>query len=80
LGKKYNSSIEVFEPMTFMPIATITTDGGIGYMTFDSDQNILFALNRDKNTVNVVNPITREAIAEFDVGEAPYWISLMGER
>jgi hypothetical protein len=28
----------------------------------------------------VVNLVSKKVIAEFDVGEGPYWVTMMGER
>ena len=55
-------------------------EGPALYLTIDGEENNLYGVNGDKKTVEVVNLITGEVVAEFDVGVAPFWISLMGER
>lgn len=82
-GKRFDSEIGVYEPASitsFNPIASVRTDGGAVYMTIDGEENNLYVVCGTKNGVQVVNLISREVIAEFDVGEEPYWVSLMGER
>ena len=80
MGKRFSPDIEVYEPSTFVPISTIKGNGPALYLTIDGEENNLYAVNGDKKTVEVINLITREIVAEFDVGEAPFWISVMGER
>jgi len=79
-GKRFGSGIEIYEPTTFIRIETVKTDGSVVYMSIDGEQNNLFAVNGDKKSVQVINLVSREIIAEFDVGDEPFWISLMGER
>lgn len=80
MGKQFGTGLEVFEPSTFVPISTVNTGGGATYMTIDGEQNNLFVINGEKNSVEVVNLVTREVIGRFDVDQSPFWISLMGER
>jgi hypothetical protein len=49
-------------------------------MTIDNEQNNLYLVNSGKKTVMVVNLVSKKMIAELDVGEEPYWVTLMGER
>jgi YVTN family beta-propeller protein len=79
-GRSHSGDVEVYEPTTFMPISTIPTDGASSYMTIDNELNNLYVINGDKKRVEVINLVTREIVAEFDVGEGPFWLSLMGER
>ncbi|RII25764.1 MAG: hypothetical protein CXR31_12175 [Geobacter sp.] len=80
VGKRFSPDIEVYEPSTFVALSTIRMNGSALHMAIDGEQNNLFVINSERNTVDVINLVTREVIAEFDVGEAPYWTSLMGER
>jgi YVTN family beta-propeller protein len=78
-GRKYSPDIEVYEPSTFIPISVIKTPGGVNYLTMDGELNNLYAVIGDSKAVEVINLVTWEVVAEFDVGEGPYWVSLMGE-
>ena len=78
-GKKYDRQIQVYEPSAFIPIASIRTDGGTLYMTIDGEENNLYVLGANA-TLQVVNLVSREVIAELDVGEEPFRVSLIGER
>jgi len=80
LGRKGDVTMEVYDPFTWVPIDYIPTDGDIQYMAIDGEQNYLYLINSGKRTVMVVNLVSRKMIAEFDVGEGPYWVTMMGER
>ncbi len=80
LGRKRDISVEVYEPFTFVAIDFIDTGGGIEYMTIDNELNNLYLVNSGKKTVMVVNLVSKKMIAEFDVGNGPYWVTMMGER
>jgi YVTN family beta-propeller protein len=80
LGRRGDISVEVYDPFTFVPIDFISTAGDVHHMTIDGEQNYLYLVNSGKRTVMVVNLVSRKMIAEFDVGEDPYWVTMIGER
>lgn len=80
LGRKGDIAIEVYDPLLFVPIGFISTGGNIQYMSIDNEQYNLYLVNSAKKTVMVVNLVSKKIIAEFDVGEGPYWVTMMGER
>lgn len=80
MGKQFGAEIEIYEPSTFVSFGTIATSGSATYMTIDGEQNSLYVLNGDKKAVEVVNLVTKEVVGRFDVDEAPFRVSLMGER
>lgn len=53
---------------------------GVGYMTIDGEENNLYIVNSETNTVKIFNLISKKMVAEFDVAESPYWVTMMGER
>jgi len=79
-GRRYGGGVEIYEPTTLIRIETIRTGGSIIYMNIDNEMNNLFAVNREKKSVQAINLVSREVIAEFDVGSEPYWVDMMGER
>lgn len=81
-GKRHDSEIAVYEPSSFvLPIASVNLEwGGADYMTIDGEENNLYVVNGAARTVQIMNLVSRELIAEFDVGDDPYWLSLIGER
>ena len=80
IGRKRDILVEVYQPFLFTSIDFIDTGGQIEYMTIDNEQNNLYLVNSGKKTVMVVNLVSKKIIAEFDVGEEPYWVTMMGER
>nr|WP_279342375.1 YncE family protein [Geotalea sp. SG265] len=80
MGKQLGSEIEVFEPSTFISLGTIATSGSAAYMTIDGEQNNLYVLSGDRKMVEVINLVTKDVVGRFDVDEAPFRVSLMGER
>ncbi len=80
LGRKRDVTVEVYEPFMFSVIDFINTGGDIEYMTIDGEQYYLYLVNSGKRTAMVVNLVSKKVIAEFDVGEGPYWVTMMGER
>lgn len=80
MGKRFGSTVDVYEPSTFVPISTINLVGGAIYMTIDGEQNNLYVIDSSGRSVEIVNLVTREVIGRLDVGEDPFRISMMGER
>ncbi len=79
-GKEQMAGVEVFEPFSFNAIDSIPTSGGTRYMTIDGDQNNLYVLVPDKQSLQVINLVSRKTVAEIDVGVAPHRITMIGER
>lgn len=80
VGRRRDFLVEVYEPFTFAPIDFIDTGGDVEYMAIDNDQNNLYLVNSGKKTVMVLSLVSKKTIAEFDVGDGPYWVTMMGER
>jgi YVTN family beta-propeller protein len=80
LGRKRDPIIQGYEPFMFSVINFIDTGGEVEYMTIDGEQYCLYLVNSAAKTVMVVNLVSKKVVAEFDVGEAPYWVTMMGER
>jgi YVTN family beta-propeller protein len=79
-GKGQAAGVEVFEPFSFNAIDSIATSGGTQYMTIDGDQNNLYVLVPDRQSLNVINLVSRKTVAEIDVGMAPHRVTMIGER
>lgn len=80
IGRKIDPMVEVYDSLSFVPVDYVRTGGGIGYMTIDGDENNLFMVNSAKNSVMLSNVVSKKIIGEMDVGEGPYWVTMMGER
>lgn len=80
LGRKTDTMVEAFEPFSFVPVDFINTGGGISYMTIDGQENNLHMINPGMKTLVSSNLIRKKVVSIIDVGEGPYWVTMMGER
>jgi YVTN family beta-propeller protein len=80
LGKEHDILVEVYDPFSFVPVDSIRTGGGITYMTIDGEENNLYMVNPETKSVLISNVVRKGIVAEIDVGEGPYWVTMMGER
>lgn len=80
LGKGNDILVEVYDPFSFVPVDSIRTEGGIIYMTIDGEENNLYMVNPETKSVLISNVVRKGTVAEMDVGEGPYWVTMMGER
>ena len=79
-GRRRDIRVEVYDPFTIVPFYSIRTGGGITYMTIDSEENNLYMVNPEMKRLEISNLVSRRVVSEIDVGEGPYWVTLMGER
>jgi hypothetical protein len=49
-------------------------------MTIDGEENNLYLVNEDKKSLMVSSLVSKRVVYEVDVGDAPYWVVVMGER
>jgi len=80
LGRKNDITVEVYDPLSFVPVDIIRTGGTIAYMTIDGEENNLYLVNEEKKSLMVNNLVRKRIVSEMDVGEGPYWVTMMGER
>ncbi len=80
LGKKGSGSIEIYNPFSLLPVDYVDTGVPADFIAIDGEENAIYSLSEDGHSVVVNNLIGKQEIGEFDVGSAPYWIVLMGER
>jgi len=80
LGRKNDIMIEVYDPLSFVPVDIIKTGGTIAYTTIDGEENSLYLVNEDRKSLMVNSLVRKRPVYEIDVGEEPYWVVVMGER
>jgi len=80
MGRGHDTVVEVYDPNFFVVIDSITTGGGITNMTIDGDENNLYLVNPEMKSLMVSSLVRKRVISQMDVGEGPYWVTLMGER
>lgn len=80
LGKVRDFAVGLFDPFAFSPVGFVDSGSAIAQMTADGDENRLFMVNPDRKSVLVANLTSRRIVGEVDVGDDPYWVTMMGER
>ncbi len=80
LGRKTDAMVEVYEPFSFFPIDSVNTGTGVVYMTIDRNENNLYLVNAQRKRVLISNLVSKKIVSELDVGEAPYWVTMIGEQ
>jgi DNA-binding beta-propeller fold protein YncE len=80
MGRKVDTVVEVYDPFSFVPVDYIKTGAGITYMTIDGEENNLYMINPEMKLLVTANLVSRKLFFEIDVGEGPYWITIMGEK
>lgn len=78
IGRKDSDTIDIYDPFSLLPMDFMKSGQGTTYMTIDGDENNLYVVGRD--TISVLNLTSKKVLGRFDVGEDPYWVTLMGER
>lgn len=80
VGSKFDQSIQVFTPLALMPFDTVRAAAPPAYMTIDSEYNNLLLVLPHRQSLQFINLVSRQPVAEADVGESPYWVVVNGER
>ncbi len=80
IGKDRDAEVGIYEPNSFVPVDFIRTGAGVSYLTVDGDENTIVMLVPELQQLLTVNLIGKRVSSVVDVGEAPYWVTVMGER
>ena len=75
-----DSSIDFYDPNALMPLYSMNTRSGASYLAIDPEDSSLYVVIRDTRSVAIAGLATRRVAAELDVGEDPYWVTIMGEK
>jgi YVTN family beta-propeller protein len=80
LGRKIDPVVEAYDPFSFVPIDSVNAGTGVVYMAIDRGENNLYLVNTQRKKVVVSNLVSKKIVTEMDVGEDPYWVTMMGEQ
>jgi hypothetical protein len=80
IGRSNDIFVGVYNPLSFVAVDMIRTGGTVNYMTIDDEENNLYMVSSELRRIIVSNLVRKKILYEIDVGEAPYWVSVMGER
>lgn len=80
IARKGTGEIEIYDPFSFLPIDAYRTGEDVSFLTIDGEGNNLCAVFPRTNEVRLIRLIGKATASEVEVGEAPFWVTLMGER
>jgi YVTN family beta-propeller protein len=80
LGRRNDTLVEMYDPFSFVRVDFIQTPAGVTYMTIDGETNNLYMVSPEIKAVMISNLVSKKTPSEIDVGDGPYWVTLMGER
>ena len=80
LSRQGTGEVTIYDPFSFLPIDSYRTGGDASCLTIDGEGNNLRVVLPGTNGVRAVRLVGKGTASETDVGEDPYWVTLMGER
>ena len=80
VAKRNGEEVDIYDPFSFLPVDSLRTGGETSFLTIDGDGNRLLLLLPRRNRLRIVHLVGKGTAAEIDVGEDPYWITIMGEK
>jgi YVTN family beta-propeller protein len=72
--------VEVFDPLSLIPVTAIETPSPVSYMAIDDVENTMFMVMPRLRAVSVMDLTSRREMAVLDVGAEPHGVVLAGER
>jgi YVTN family beta-propeller protein len=80
LARRGTGEVSIYDPFSFLPIDSYRTGGDAFNLTIDGEGNNLLVVLPGTNSVRMVRLVGKGTVSETEVGEDPYWVTLMGER
>jgi YVTN family beta-propeller protein len=80
LARRGTGEIAIYDPFSFLPIDSYRTGNDASYLAIDGEGNNLVVVLPGANRLRTVRLIGKGTVSETEVGEDPFWVTLMGER
>ncbi len=80
VGRTDEGRIQVFDPVSTLPVDSIAVPGPVSYLALDHVENALIAVLPTRGQVAFVDVTRKRLVATLDVGGEPFQIALVGER
>jgi len=80
VAKSDQPTLDIYDPFSLMPGDFIIAAGGVGHLAIDDDENNICLVLPEKRLLQIVNLVSHEVVREVDLGDSPYWVSVVGER
>lgn len=80
MARKGGREIEVLDPFTLVTVQFLQVGGEVSYMTIDGQEKSLLLAMPVEKTLRIVDLARSGTRAEIDLEDAPFWVTVMGER
>ncbi len=80
LARRGTGEVSIYDPYSFLPVDTYRTGEDVSYLTIDGEGNNLLVVSAGANDVRAIHLVGKGVSAELELGEAPSWVTVMGER
>jgi YVTN family beta-propeller protein len=80
VARRDGGGIDAYDPFSRLPVENFATDGRVTYLSADAESNLLFAARPDASGITAYGLVGRAAAWSSDLGCAPAFIAVPGER
>lgn len=80
VARRDGGGVDVYDPLSRLPVETLSGIGRAAYLTVDAESNVLFAAVPDSAAVDAVGLVGRAAPWRVPVGAGPAFVAVVGER
>jgi YVTN family beta-propeller protein len=80
VGGRGDPTLQVFDPVSPLPVNTIELPAGASYLAIDDLENTMLALLPGARTLAFVDLTARRVVGQIDVGLDPFQPTVVGER
>ena len=80
IGGEGDTTIDFYDPNALMPVYSMKSRSGASFLAFDAEDNRLYMVSPQTRSVGVARLADRKVVAEFDAGEGPFFVVVMGQK
>jgi YVTN family beta-propeller protein len=80
VGRGDEGRIQVFDPVSALPVDGIAVPGPVSYLTLDPAENVLVAALGARGQLAFVDVTRKRLLSTLDLGAEAYQLTLLGER
>lgn len=80
VGRADEGRIQVFDPVSALPVDSIAVPGPVSYLALDDVENALVAVVPTLGRLAFVDVTRKRLVGSLDVGGDPFQVALVGER
>lgn len=80
LGRRDEARIQIYDPLSLIPIDFVDVPDAASYLTIDDVENTLVSILPERRAIAFVELTSRRLLSTIDVGREPYQVTMVGER